>query len=599
MTVDQALIFGILFLSLILFIFGKWRYDIVACLALICVALTGTIPTNRIFAGFGHPAVITVAAVLIISRGLQNSGLVDILTGWVEKVGTKPILQLSILMLIVMALSGFMNDVGALALTMPVAIQIARRSGKSPSYLLMPLAFGSLLGGLFTMIGTPPNIIIGTFSPDGKTQLFTMFDFTPVGLGVSVAGLIYILTIGWRFIPHRKGQASADELFHIKEYTTEVRVPEGSKAIGKPLSNLERLGNHEITIIGLVRGKRRLLAPSGFETIWANDILIVEASPDQLKTFLDKGGLELTGEIEKSKIEEVIKSDDIVIIEAIVSPRSSIIKKNARSLHLRWRYGINLLAVARHGERLEERLGRIRFDVGDILLIQGPSDTIHETLALLGCLPLAHRDLRIGRPRRIILSVGVFGIAIAMTVLGLLPVQLSFTCAAVAMVIFKMVSLKELYESVEWPVIILLGAMIPLGDAMETTGGAKLIGDSLVTLTEGMPPSITLGLLLVITMALSNVMNNAAVAVLMAPIALSVSQMLDSAPQAFLMAVAVGASSTFLTPIGHQSNALVMGPGGYNFGDYWKLGLILSIIVVIVSVPLVIHLWPLVPLANP
>lgn len=593
MTFDQTLIFGILIIALALFIFSKWRYDIVACFVLILVALTNTIPTNRIFAGFGHPAVITVAAVLVISRGLLNSGLIDILTGYVEKVGKKPILQLGILMVIVMVLSGFMNDVGALALTMPVAIQIARRSGKSPSYLLMPLAFGSLLGGLFTMIGTPPNIIIGTFSPDGHTPLFTMFDFTPIGFCVSAAGLVYILSIGWRFIPDRKGQASVDELFHIKEYTTEVRVPEHSSAVGKPLSNLEKITNQEVTIIGVVRGKRRLLAPSGFETVWANDILIVEASPDHLKNFLDKGGLELTGEVDGHEVEEVFKSEEVVIIEAIVSPRSSIVKKNARSLHLRWRHGVNLLAVARHGERLNERLGRIRFEVGDILLIQGPKETIHETLALMGCLPLAQRNLRIGQQRRIILSLGIFGVAIALTVFGVLPVQLSFTCAALAMVLFKMFSLREVYESIEWPVIILLGAMIPLGDAMETTGGAKLIGDSLVTLTSGMPASVTLGLLLIITMALSNVMNNAAVAVLMAPIALSVSQMLQADPQAFLMSVAVGASSTFLTPIGHQSNALVMGPGGYNFGDYWKLGLILSIIVVTISVPLVLFLWPL------
>ncbi|MEM1282663.1 MAG: SLC13 family permease [Chlamydiota bacterium] len=593
MTLDQLLIFGILITALILFIFGKWRYDIVACIVLILVALTNTIPVNRIFAGFGHPAVITVAAVLVISRGLQNSGLIDLLTSYVEKVGKKPILQLAVLMIIVMLLSGFMNDVGALALTMPVAIQIARRSGKSPSYLLMPLAFGSLLGGLLTMIGTPPNIIIGTFSPDGKNQLFTMFDFTPVGLAVSLSGLIYVLTIGWKLIPDRKGQTSADELFHIKEYTTEVSVPEGAKVVGKPLSHLEEISNQEVTIIGLVRGKRRLLAPSGFETIWANDVLIVEASHEHLKNFLDKGGLELTGEVEEKEVEEVIKSDEVVIIEAIVSPISSIIKKNAKSLHLRWRHGVNLLAVARHGERLHERLGRIRFEVGDILLLQGPKDSIHETLSLLGCLPLAHRDLRIGQPRRIILSLGIFCTAIALTVAGLLPVQLSFTCAALAMVLFNMFTLSEVYESIEWPVIILLGAMIPLGDAMETTGGAKLIGDSLVTLTSGMPASATLCLLLVITMSLSNVMNNAAVAVLMAPIALSVSQMLQAEPHAFLMSVAVGASSTFLTPIGHQSNALVMGPGGYNFGDYWKLGLILSIIVVLVSVPLLMYLWPL------
>lgn len=590
MTLDQLLIFGILFLALFLFILNKWRYDIVACIILILVALTHTIPTGRIFAGFGHPAVITVAAVLVISRGLQNSGVVDVLANWVQKVGNNPYKQLIVLMCTVVIISGFMNDVGALALAMPIAIHIARKSGKSPSYLLMPLAFGSLLGGLLTMIGTPPNIIIGTFAPDGVNPVFSMFDFTPVGIGVSIAGLIYMLTIGWRLIPLRKGQTSEEELFHIKDYTTEVIVPEESTVVGKPLSHLEELVGREVTIVSIIRGKRRLLAPSGFETVWANDRLIVEAAPDSLKDLLNSAELELAGE--GADIEEMIKSEDVDIAEVIISPRSSIIGKNARSLHLRWRYGINLLAVARHGERLKERLGRIRFDVGDILLLQGPKESFHETLSLIGCLPLASRNLRLGHKRRIILSIGLFGVAILLTIGEILPVQLSFTMAAVSMVLFRLISLKELYDSIDWPVIILLGAMIPLGDALETTGGAKLIGDSIVALTDGLPIAITIALLMTITMALSNVMNNAAVAVLMAPIALSVANLLEIGPQAFLMSVAVGASSPFCTPIGHQSNALVMGPGGYAFKDYWKVGLLLSIVVIIVTIPLVMWIWP-------
>lgn len=591
MSFDQIAIFAILFSTLMLFIFSHWRYDIVAGITLLAVALTNTIPSDRLFAGFGHPAVITVAAVLIISRGLQNSGLVDVIAIWVLKISDRPIIQLTLLMTIIVAISGFMNDVGALAILMPVAIQIARKSNRSPSHLLMPLAFGSLLGGLLTMIGTPPNIIIGTYRETANSPAFSMFDFMPVGLGVALAGLLYIVVLGHRLIPFRKMQGSTEELFHIKDYTTEVRIPEKSKFVGASLSNLEALAESDLTIIGLVRGERRQPAPSSFETLWANDILIVEASPDSLKTFIDSGHLELVGSEEEAQA--ILKSEEVEIFEVVITPRSNIVGKNAKSLHLRWRYGINLLGVARHGERVGERLARVRFEVGDILLLQGPKESLNETLPLIGCLPLAHRELRLGQPRRIILSLGIFACAIGLTVSGFFPVQIAFTAAAIAMVLTNLLSLKQVYEGVDWPVIVLLGAMIPLGEAMEVTGGAKLIGNSLVSVTDGMPPYITLGLLLIITMGLSNVMNNAAVAVLMAPIAMNIALQLGAIPDAFLMTVAVGASSTFLTPIGHQSNALVMGPGGYGFGDYWQMGLPLSIIIVAVGIPLILRVWPL------
>ncbi|MEC7838681.1 MAG: SLC13 family permease [Chlamydiota bacterium] len=593
MTFDQLIIFCVLISTLFLFVFSKWRYDLVACLALIMVALSGTVPMNRIFAGFGHPAVITVAAVLIISRGLQNSGLIEIIAKWIMKVGKNRTIELTLLLVIVVTISGFMNNVGALAIMMPVAIQIARKNKRSPSYLLMPLAFGSLLGGLITMIGTPPNIIIGTMRMANGDQAFSMFDFAPVGVGVALAGIIYMIVIGWRFIPDRKGQASTDELFHIKEYTTEVTIPEDSELVGKQLSHLETLVESAITIIGLVRGKRRLLAPSGFETIWANDILIVEANPESLKNFLDVTNFEMVGN--DDEVEGVLESDKVVLIETIISTNSPIVGKNARGLHLRWRYGVNLLAVARHGERLEDRLARIRFEVGDILLLQVPKESIQETLSLLGCLPLAKRELRIGQPRRIIASLAIFGIAILCAVTGFFPVEIAFTCAALAMAILNLIPLKEIYQSVDWPVIVLLGAMIPLGEAMENTGGAALVGNTIVDITQSMDASMTLGILLVITIILSNVMNNAAVAVLMAPIAISIAQRLLASPDPFLMTVAIGASSPFLTPIGHQSNALVMGPGGYNFGDYWKMGIFLTLIVILVTIPLILNVWPLYP----
>ena len=562
----------------------------VALFALLAVYFSGTVPTDRIFLGFAHPAVITVAAVLVISRGLQNSGLVDFIARGMLRIGKRPTLQIAALTFLVIVLSGFMNNVGALALLMPVAIHMARKAQHSPSIMLMPLAFGSLLGGLLTLIGTPPNIIIGTFRGSTNIPPFSMFDYTPVGLCVALIGMVFII-LGWKLIPVRKGQASSEEMFHIEEYTTEVRIPEDSKFVGKPLNQLEALGEGDVAIIGLIRGNRRFLAPSGFETIWANDLLIVEASPESLKSFVDIAKVELVGNDEE--IGKIIKSEEVSLFEAVVAPRSQIVGRNARSLHMRWRYGINLLAVARQGERLKERLARIRFEVGDVLLLQGPSENIQDTLSTLGCLPLARRELRLGQKRRIILSIVIFGIAIALTVFGLLPVDVAFTGAALAMVLFNLLSINDVYRSIEWPVVVLLGAMIPLGEAMYNTGGAMLIGMKIAEVKMLFPPSVILGLLLAISITLSNVMNNAAVAVLMAPIAVSVANELTASPDPFLMTVAVGSSCTFLTPIGHQSNALVMGPGGYHFGDYWRLGLPLTIVVMLVTVPVVMHFWPL------
>lgn len=595
MTYEQLAIFGILATTLVLFIFGKWRYDIVACLSLLAVALTGAINSNEIFAGFGHPAVITVAAILVITRGLQNSGILDPLTRLIAKSENNPILQLTILMVCVMTISSFINDIGALALVMPVAIQIARNSNRSPSYLLIPLAFGSLLGGLNTMIGTPPNIIISTYRSTYSSTPFSMFDFTPVGIGVSLVGLAYILLIGWRLIPQRKHRSSTDELFQMKEYTSEVRVREGSKIVGKPLSDLEALAKSDLSIIALVRGEKKLLAPLGFETIWANDVLIIEASPESLLNFVQRSQLDLVSKTTEVDIEALLKTEDASLYEAIITPISILIGKSARSLHLRWRYGVNLLAVARHGKRLNERLGMIRLEVGDLLLLQVPYESMNETLSTLGCLPIARKELISNKSSRIILALGIFFTAIALTALEVIPPQVAFTGAAVAMVMCNLITMKQVYGSIEWPVVILIAAMIPVGNAMETTGGAALLSSGIIHMTEEMPPSIILGTLLVIAMCLSNLMNHSAVTVLLAPVAVNIAQQLAVSGDPFLMTVAVGASCSFLTPIGHQSNALVMGPGGYTFSDYWRIGLPLSILVIIVAVPLILWVWPLHP----
>jgi di/tricarboxylate transporter len=591
-TLDQTIVFTVLVAALVLFVWGRWRYDLVALGALLALALVRIVPAEEAFLGFGHPAVITVAAVLIASRGLQNAGVVDLLAGWGMRAGGNPTVQVAVLTLLVAVASAFMNNVGALALLMPVAIRMGRKSGTPPSLLLMPLAFGSLLGGLITLIGTPPNIIVATFRARVATEDFGMFDFAPVGGGVAVAGILFLALVGWRLIPKRKARASREELFEIEAYTTEVRVPKGSKMLGHSLGELEDLVEKEdLTVVGLIRGERRTPAPSDFELLRAGDVLIVEGDPDSLKELVQEAGLELVGS--KHIGEKELGSEEISLVEAIVAPDASLLGRTIRQINLRRRFGVNLLAVARQGERLKARLGRNRLRAGDVLLLQGPTDAVQEVLSEFGLLPLAERGLRLGHPRRLTLAIGIFGAAIALITLRALPPEIAFTLAAVAMVLTGLLTLRESYQAIDWPVIVLLAAMIPVGAALETTGGAELVAGQLLRFADVLPPWATLAVLLVGTMLLSNVINNAAAALLMCPIALGIAEGLGASADSFLMAVAVGASCAFLTPIGHQSNTLVLGPGGYQFGDYWKMGLPVSILVTAAAIPLLLRFWPL------
>ena len=587
---DQNILFSVMALTLFLFVLGRWRYDIVALAALLFLTAIDIVPIDNAFAGFGHPAVITVGAVLVASRGLQNSGVVDVIAGWVSRVAQTLTVQTVVLTGLVAALSMFMNNVGALALLMPVAIRLSRSNGHPVSILLMPLAFGSLLGGMVTLIGTPPNIIIASFREQSGAGAFRMFDFSLVGLGVAVAGVLFVSLLGWRLLPMRKGQASPEELFQIEGYITEVRVPRGTKMVGKRLRDIETATETETMVVGLVRGKRRLPAPSGREVIRAGDVLIVEGDSEALQALVDAAELELVGQ-ESGR--EALGSEEVSVAEAVITPGSRMEGRSATSLNLRGRHSVNLLAVARQGSRLRGRLANIQFRAGDVLLLQGQTETMQEALRTLGCLPLAERGLRIGQPRRLLLAVGVFGAAIVIAATGLLPIQVALVSAAAAMVLLGFLPLREAYQSVEWPIVILLGAMIPIGQALESTGASGRVAEGLLDLSGGMPAVVSLTIILVGTMFLSDLVNNAAAAVLMAPIAIGVAHGLDASTDPFLMAVAIGASSAFLTPIGHQANTLVMGPGGYKFGDYWRMGLPLEILIVIIAVPLLTLVWPL------
>jgi di/tricarboxylate transporter len=591
MISPQAVIFGTLVLTFALFLWGRWRYDVVAVIALLIATLAGPVPAREAFSGFGHPAVITVAAVLILSRGLMNSGLLDGIIGVLGGIGRQPSVQVAALTAITAGFSMFMNNVGAIAIMLPVAVGISRKSGRSPSYLLMPVAFGSLLGGLVTMIGTPPNIIIAMARAESGRPPFGMFDFSPVGLGVAAVGVAFISLVGWRLIPERKAGGGQEDIFHVEDYLTEARVLPGSPLAGAPLSGLGKIKDIEINVLGIGRGRKRIVFPSAREVLEEGDILVVEADSDDLAAFLRKGRLELAEDKELGK--DILGSEEMELREAVVMANSRLLGNTALGLDLRRRYGLNLLAVARGGARLKGRLAELRFQKGDILLVSGPRGAFRETFRRLGCVPLVRRTIGFGRPRRVIMAGAIFLGGIAAAALGALPIQVALIAAALAMVFADLIPVRELYDSVDWSVIVLLGAMIPVGRALETTGAAGTVGHLLLRLTGDMPAGVSLAALMLATMWVSDVINNAATAILMAPVAIALAGELGVSPDPFLMAVAVGASCAFLTPIGHQSNTLVMGPGGYRFGDYWRMGLPLDIIVLLTAVPLILWRWPL------
>lgn len=588
---DQAFVFIVLVVALVLFVWGRWRYDLVALSTLLVLVVAGIIDGAEAFLGFGHPAVVTVAAVLVISAVLERAGVVDLLARWIGRAGSHPVLQVTALTLVVAIASAFINNVGALALFMPVAIRLARENDRPASVLLMPLAFGSLLGGLTTLIGTPPNIIIATRRAQEAGAAFGMFDFAPVGVGVALVGIVFISLIGWRLLPERRGEARPDELFEIEDYLTEVRLPEVSDWIGRTVPDIVPELKADVNVVGLFRDERQLV-PSRDVQLEADDVLVVEADPEELKTLLRGGDVEPAGSRELK--ERFLASDeDVVVTEAVVQPDGRFAGRTARSLELRAAHGVNVLGVARQGRRVGGRVADITLQPGDVLLLQGALDAIHETLSAMGGLPLAERGFEIGRRRKLVLALGIFAGGVGLTVAGVLPVQVSLTGAALAMVATGLLSLRVAYASVEWPVIVLLGAMLPVGEALETTGGAATIANLLLDAGTWLPPEGALATLLIVTMLLSNVINNAAAAVLVAPVGVALATGLGVSLDPFLMAVGVGASCAFLTPIGHQSNTLVMGPGGYRFGDYLYLGVPVTLIVALVAPPLIIWVWPL------
>ena len=592
MSLDQGLLFGILFVLFAFLIWGRWRYDLVAFVALLAAIIVGVVPADQAFSGFGHPATVLIALVLIVSRGLTNSGVIELVATRVIDASRALWGHIGIMATVSGALSAVMNNVAALALLMPVDLQAAAKAGRSPALTLMPLSFASILGGLVTLIGTPPNIIIAAFREKTTGEAFAMFDFAPVGGACAVAGIIFVALIGWRLIPKSRTEVDAGaELQALKEYITELQVVEDSKAISEEVSALDETAEvNDIQILGLIRNGQRLPGIARRRVIAAKDILVIQGGPEGIEAFAGALGL---GYVEHVDGHEVLEGQDLEMNEVVVPPGARVEGRTVAALHLLRRYGVSVLGVSRQGVRFRERLARITILPGDILLMLGSADSLAEATQHLGCLPLAQRGLQFIQRKLAWLAIAIFVAAILLASFGLVYLPVALGGVVAAYVVFGVVPIRDVYGSIEWSVIVLLGALIPIGQAMETSGGTGLIAGELVDLSEGYAPWVVLTLLMIVTMTLSDVMNNTATAVIAAPIAIDVAGRLGANPDPFLMAVAVAASCAFLTPIGHKNNTLIMGPGGYRFGDYWRMGLPLEILVVAVGIPMILLVWPL------
>jgi len=593
MTSDQIILFALFGAVFGLFLWGRFRYDVVAFSALMAGVVLGVVPTKDAFSGFGHSATLVVALVLVVSAGLVRSGAVFLITRTLVDASRSLGAHIALMGAIGGVLSAFMNNVAALALLMPVDVQTARKAGRAPGLSLMPLSFATILGGMVTLIGTPPNIIIASIRGEALGEPFSMFDFAPVGGVTAIAGLIFVALIGWRLIPQPEAaKGGADPMDEFGQYVAELTVPEGSKLIGKRLKELEAdAEKNDVAILGLVRDGKRRYGTQRNTMIAAYDALVLESTPVALDEF--RAALSLSFAEPGREAHLTAEGEGLSKIEVVVPENARIAGKTAQAVGLAWRQRSVLMGISRAGKTIRQQVRKTEVRPGDILLLLVPAGSEGDVTEWLGCLPLAERGLTVTQDQKVWLAIGMFAAAVAAASFGLVYLPVALGIVVIGYVLAKIVPLAELYTHIEWPVVVLLGSMIPLGSALESSGGTELIAGTLVDLTAGLPAWAVLTVLMIVTMTLSDVLNNTATTIVAAPVGIQMAQALGKDPDPFLMAVAVAASCAFLTPIGHKNNTLILGPGGYRFGDYWRIGLPLEVLVVAVSIPAILVFWPL------
>ncbi|MCE7798197.1 SLC13 family permease [Sphingobium sufflavum] len=590
MTFPQWLSIATLAGMMALFLWGRFRYDVTAVIALLAALAIGIVKPADAFKGFADDIVIIVGSALVISAAVQRSGAIEIALGFVSRRVKSVRSQLLVLIASVGVSSALVKNVGALAMLMPAAFQMAKKNDTNPSVFLMPMSFASLLGGLMTLVGTSPNIIVSRVREEMTGKPFAMFDYFPTGFGLLVVGLVF-LRFGYRLLPRdRRAAPTMGEALNISGYVTEASVSESSPAIGETIAEFTERHDNQVTVMSLLRGDvHGTVHPTVH--LREEDVLILSGEPDALERVIAGDRLALTGE--GKAMGQGHEDDEIGVIEAVVTTNSALIGRTAGRLSLRERFGVNLIAVSRAGEHLTRKIGQIVLQAGDVVVIQGPVALLPDRLSQLGALPLAAREMRLGKSKRGWLPILILAVAMIATATGIVPVAVAFFAAAGLVVITGALPVGEAYEAVEWPILIMLAALIPVSESLQTTGASDVIATSLAHAAAMLPPWGAVALILVAAMAVTPFLNNAATVLVMAPIAAVFAHDLGYRPEAFLIATAMGAGCDFLTPIGHQCNTLVFGPGGYRFSDYARLGAPLSLLVVLVGTPLILWTWPI------
>ena len=587
---DPQLQVALIILALLGFlIWGKWRYDGVTLTALAVMVLLGLVPAKEAFLGFGHPAVITVALVLLISKALEKSGFINMIGDILRRNISGEFQFLALLMLVAGFLSSFMNNIGAMAMLLPVTIGIAQKMEWNPSKFLMPLAFASILGGMNTKIGTPPNIIISEFREDNVGRAFEFFDFAYAGFPVSFIGILFIAFLGWRLVKLREEGSEQRPLVDIQDYLIEMTIGEESNLVGKRIHELTSELGPDNVLMGVVSDKGTIRKPHHRETFEASQILVLKISPDDVAGIQTEFGLIIDPELE-----EQTQHGELGEIEAMITPRSRLIGRKFNYFKRMTTGVLSLLGLWRQGTKLRRRLSREIFKAGDVLLLSSrdTDERAAEKLELLGLMPLWQRELDVVRDTsRVWQALLIFVIALIAVIFFDINIIVAFLLCVLAYAARRLLTGDGMYRHIEWPVVVMLGAMIPIGGALTSSGLTVTSANFITTYLSDVNIAWVLIVILVFTMFISDLINNAATAVIMAPVSMQVANQMGQPIEPFLMAVAVGASCAFLSPIGHQCNTLVMGPGNYRFADYWKLGLPLEILIVCISIPVIMTIW--------
>lgn len=586
MTFDQFASFGIIAAVVVLLVWDRLRYDVVALLALLSAVMLGLVPTKEAFSGFADDIVIIIGSALVVSAGIARSGIVDaLIRPFAARLDT-PGRQIVGLGGAVASLSAVMKNIGALAIFMPVAMQLSRRHGTKQHHVLMPMAFASLMGGLMTLVGTSPNLVVSRVRQDLLGEPFGMFDYLPVGFGITLAGMLF-LSFGWRLLPaDRQGSRSAEDAFSVEDYFSELRLSETSDFIGRTVAEVEKLASGEVRVIGILRERFRRLVPDPDWTLSTDDVLLIVGDAPALQRVVIGADL-------LPAADAAIDGGNLSIAEAIVQKGSPLIGQTPSTAGLSERFGLTLIAISRSGHRFRRRLRQVSVAEGDLLLLRGVEHAMSERLIAAGLFPLAERRLQVGRRRPIWVPGGIVVLTVLALALQIVPVAIAFLAAATAMIVSGVLKPDEAYAAIEWPILVLIAALIPVSATLESTGGTAIIASALSSIAVQLPPFAIIALVMAAAMAVTPFLNNAATVLVMAPIGATMAQQLGLRPDAFLMAVAVGAGSDFLTPIGHQCNTLVMGPGGYRFADYARLGIPLSVLILTLGTALIVYVWPL------